>query len=137
MAECEYACSGEGRRPDEERLFRFLFAQAAESEEEACEWLMVFDTDEYLTFQQPDALDVAAYIAEHENRTQGFPILRFPWVTMGADGHETRPPGLVVDGFKTGHFGKWMLKSAGRAVFLETWAFSHWCVYVCVLNLGV
>lgn len=129
MAGCSYAC-GERHRPNEVLLFNFMFQQATASPDETCEWLMVFDTDEYMTFQ-PDVFptpDVPAYIADWEERTNGFPVLRFLWVLVGSDGHEERPPGLLVDNFKKGCYPKWMLKTAAKTEFLDTWRFSHWCV---------
>lgn len=131
MAGCSYAC-GERHRPNEVLLFNFMFQQATASPGETCEWLMVFDTDEYMTFQ-PDLFptpDVPAYFADWEERTNGFPVLRFLWVLVGSDGHEERPPGLLVDNFKKGIYPKWMLKTAAKTDFLDTWRFSHWCVCV-------
>lgn len=129
MASCEYACGGQ-HRPNEKLLFEFMFREATTAPDETCEWLMVFDTDEYMTFQTDlfPTPDVPAYIADFEDRTHGFPILRFLWVMMGSDGQEDRPPGLLVDNFKKGGYPKWMLKTAGKVDFLQTWKFSHWCV---------
>lgn len=143
MAGCAYMCGGvDGRqhRPNENMLFDFMYQQATTSPDEKCEWLMVFDTDEYMTFATDlfSTPDVPAYIADYEKRTDGFPILRFLWVIMGSDGQEQRPSGLLVDNFRKGTFPKWMLKTAGKVDFLETWRFSHWCVHACVgMEMGV
>jgi len=125
---CSYKCSADEHQPDEKMLFQFMFNEATGGE--ACEWLMVFDTDEYMTFQTDlfATPDVPAYIADHEERTHGFPVLRFPWVMMGSGGHEARPPGLLADNFVEGYHPKWLLKTAAKAEFIQTWNFSHWCV---------
>lgn len=99
---------------------------------------MVFDTDEYITFQTDlfPTPDLPAFIADFEKRTNGFPVLCLLWVLMGSDGHEKRPPGLLVDNFKHGTYRKWLLKVAAKTDFLQTWNFSHWWV-VCTCMHGL
>ena len=96
---------------------------------------MAIDSDEYITFQTDlfPTPDLPAFINDFEQRTNGFPVLHLLWVLMGSDGHEKRPPGLLVDNFKNGSNRKWLLKVAANADFVQTWNFSHWCVgCVCV-----
>lgn len=125
---CRYACNAE-HTPSERRLFKFLFQKIQQMDGgHHCDWVMTFDADEYLTIQRDlhPSGGLLSVLAEHERRTSGFPILHVPWVWMGSEHLEQRPPGLLIDNFRAGHYPAWMLKTAARSAFVERWDFSHW-----------
>ena len=79
--------------PNEAALFHYTYRQARPR----CEWVALFDLDEYLTLQ-PE-------VAGREGGLHSFldawawPVIKLPWVMMGGDGHWTRPPGLIVENY--------------------------------------
>ena len=125
---CSYGCQ-EKHAPNERRLFRFLYRQIGESKSgHHCDWVMTFDIDEYMTFQtdlHPSG-NLQAFLVEYEATTHGLPVLHVPWVIMGSDHQEQRPPGLMIDNFRVGNYPAWMVKTAARSAFIEAWDFSHW-----------
>lgn len=125
---CQYTCQAK-HAPDENRIFRFLFRQIMRFDKGLhCKWVITFDPDEYLTIQKDlhPSGDLLSVLAEHDRRTDGFPVLHMPWVWMGSDNQEQRPPGLLIDNFHAGNYPAWMLKTAARAAYIENWDFSHW-----------
>jgi len=148
--ECTYAC-GDRHRPDEDRLFSFLYQQMKARQAEGgggeggqgCEWTGVFDVDEYLTIHQDQEegdearretkketlLPSSALHALLDERSkEGLPVFQLPWVTMGSDGHVSRTPpeGLVIEGSFQGAYTAWMLKTLARTEIVLDWRHSHW-----------
>ncbi len=121
----------DAHQPNENKLFSFLYHQAKASEHR-CEWLGVFDVDEYMTLQE--------HMADPSNRptpsellyavldTLPLPVLHMPWVLMGSDDHRDKPPGLLIEGSQSGSYHAWMLKTMAKTEVLQDWVFSHWPV---------
>ena len=126
--QCRYACN-QMHTPSERRLFKYLFQKIQRVDGgRHCDWVMTFDPDEYLTIQRDlhPSGDLVSMLVEHEQQTRGFPVLHVPWVWMGSEHRELRPPDLLIDNFRVGHYPAWMLKTAARSAYIKEWDFSHW-----------
>jgi hypothetical protein len=108
------------RRPNGERLYSHVVKDAKEQ----CEWIGAMDVDEYLTLQE-DLYSGTLHSLLDESI---LPVIRMPWVLMGSDGHETAPPGLVIEGFANAGPTGPMIKTLVKSNIIVDWEFSHWPV---------
>lgn len=106
------------RQPVGERLYSHVVKDAKEQ----CEWVGAIDVDEYLTLQE----DLYSGTLHSLLDQSILPVIRMPWVVMGSDGHETAPPGLLIEGSVTASApGPW-IKTLVKSNIIVDWAYSHW-----------
>lgn len=105
--------------PDEKAILKMLFNEA----KPYCQWVAVFDVDEYIILDDAIRYDYSLPAFLQEN---GSPVMRLMWWVVGSDGHETRPDGLMIENYKIGRLDSNLhVKSMARTDVVEEWAFAH------------
>lgn len=106
------------RKPYEQGLIDAAF-QAARKE---CEWVAVFDVDEYIT-QQTD-LHNGTLLEWAQSLDPKWPCMRMMWQFMSNDGIIFPPNKLIVDTYIHGDYRPVHLKSFIKAETVAEWAYS-------------
>jgi len=104
--------------PSEKKLFKHLFRRAKKH----CEWIGVWDVDEYLTSTNIEYLgNFLGFLQKNPA-----PLVRFPWFIVGSEGMERRPHegSLDIELFRHGRMDN-HVKTIGRSAVLDDWEFSH------------
>lgn len=101
--------------PSHQEMGNMLFGMARNS----CEFTGQVDADEYIVLtgdQQPGQL--LNYLEQNE-------FIRMHWWIMGSDGHETMPPGLLIENTRHGVYNE-HIKTIARSARVRRWTESHY-----------
>ena len=102
--------------PNENKLFDMLLGMA----KPVCDWIGVWDLDEYLTISDPLLWgNVLGFLERHDRG-----IVRLPWWVLGSEGHETKPPGLLLENYRHGFLQTEHVKTVVRSGIVLSWTFS-------------
>ena len=104
--------------PDENALFAKMFQHL----ESKCEWIIVIDMDEFITF---DMNDVSSFTSITKIlKTTVDPLIRLPWWNMGSENKTETPTGLIVDSYHRGTLQPGHLKTIAKSNHIRTWEHS-------------
>ncbi len=99
-------------KPNETNLMRSTFQNYSKN----CEWVSLIDMDEFITLlpvQSESLLDLLAH--------SRFPFVRMPWWSIGSDGHEKRPQGLMIENYRRGGLQIHHLKTISKTSEVWQW----------------
>ena len=106
-------------QPDEDNLFRMLFQIARYQ----CDWLGIWDVDEYITTTSNHHWDKHSLYSFLENNSyHGF--YRLPWWIMSSGMLEERPQGLIIENYHHGKLAMDHIKTLSKTSLISNWGFS-------------
>lgn len=108
----------DGWQPKESALIDDLFRSA----QPLCEYIMVFNIDEFVT-QQTDLYN-GSLLSFVKSAGDAHPYVRMLWYTMGTDGRIFAPAGLVTESYFKGTYNP-HVKTLMKADVVQVWRFPH------------